>query len=65
MSSNDFAIANIGQAKRLFSFDPRKDTDADGMPDWWEGLHELTGADADKDGDGTPNLLEFLNGTAP
>lgn len=66
----DYAIANIGQAKHLFSFDPYRDSDADGLPDWWEDLYGLnkndeTDADADKDGDGVSNLQEFLNGTAP
>ena len=29
----DYAIANIGQAKCLFSFDPEKDSDGDGLTD--------------------------------
>jgi hypothetical protein len=66
----DYAIANIGQAKHLFNFDPYKDSDADGMPDWWEdryGLNKANAADADTDadGDGVSNLQEFLSGTDP
>ena len=46
------------------------DTDGDGMPDWWEELHQLNklvSADAaqDADGDGQSNLAEFLSGTDP
>lgn len=63
-NTNDFAIANIGQVKNLFSFDPGRDSDADGLPDWWES--QYGGSDtsmdpvADPDGDGKPNLYEYL-----
>jgi subtilisin family serine protease len=44
------------------------DTDSDGLPDWWEGEH-FTGltenAAGDDDGDGFPNLDEFLAATGP
>ena len=33
---NDYAIANIGQLKNLFAWDITKDSDGDGIPDWWE-----------------------------
>jgi subtilisin family serine protease len=44
------------------------DTDADGLPDWWEsenlgGLAQPAGGDAD--GDGFTNLDEFLSATHP
>jgi hypothetical protein len=47
--------------------EPRKDSDADGMPDAWEGSHKLNPndpADAgqDRDGDGYTNIEEYLNG---
>jgi hypothetical protein len=45
------------------------DTDADGMPDAWEGRHGLDPAAADAsrdaDGDGFANLEEFQFGTSP
>lgn len=46
------------------------DTDADGLPNWWEdqfGLSKTNAADAalDLDGDGASNLHEFLSGTKP
>ncbi len=49
------------------------DSDADGLPDWWEDLNGLDssssvgddGADGDKDGDGMSNMDEFRAGTDP
>lgn len=46
------------------------DTDADGLPNWWEdrfGLSKNNAADAtlDLDGDGASNLNELLAGTRP
>jgi hypothetical protein len=47
-----------------------RDSDGDGMPDWWEikyGLDPNDPSDAarDADGDGYTNLEEYLNGTDP
>jgi len=45
------------------------DSDADGLPDWWEYIHfgSTTGGapGADPDGDGLTNLEEYENGTDP
>ncbi len=69
--AQDFAIANIGQLKYLFSFyfGTLLDSDGDGMPDWWELLYfgSATGALAadDPDGDGLTNLEEYQFGSNP
>ena len=34
--ANNYAAANIGQAKNLFAFDVTADADHNGLPDWWE-----------------------------
>lgn len=55
------------------TYDPSevmKDTDGDGMPDWWEIKHGFDPNDPsdgaqDADGDGYTNLEEYLNGTDP
>ena len=49
---------------------PIIDTDADGMPDFWEAQYGLNSqnaddANSDLDGDGINALSEFNNGTAP
>jgi hypothetical protein len=35
LTANDFAIANIGQTKQLFSFDVTASSAGNGIPDWW------------------------------
>lgn len=68
-NTNDFAAVNIGQVKNLFSFDPAKDSDADGLPNWWENHYggSITSMDpaADPDSDGKPNLYEYLHNETP
>ena len=62
----DFAAANLGQVKNVFSFDP--DGDGDGLLDWWEMLHfgNLNhSASVDDDLDGLTNAQEFAAGTDP
>ena len=45
------------------------DTDGDGMPDWWEDLHNLSkytdDRNGDPDGDNVANLDEYKNGMDP
>jgi len=66
LSSQD----NIGGWKPLRVDRCPPDGDQDGMPDSWERRHDLDPADAndqtqDSDGDGFPNLEEYVNGTHP
>jgi hypothetical protein len=61
-------ITSLAQGALPVSFD--KDTDGDGIPDWWEddnGFAKTDKADAalDGDGDGLTNLQEYLKATDP
>jgi len=66
---NDYAMANIGQVKNLFSFDLNAlDSDHDGLLDDWEMKYfgNLShGSNEDFDGDGLMNLEEYQLGTDP
>ncbi|MBM3860338.1 MAG: sugar-binding protein [Verrucomicrobia bacterium] len=71
---NDYALANIGQMKNVFSFDAAwwmtLDSDEDGMPDWWEVMNGFdpfneNDADEDADGDGSTNYDEYAAATNP
>lgn len=70
-TADDFAVANIGQLKNLFRFDPGLDSDDDGIPDGVEGPGDTDGDgtpdshDLDSDDDGVTDLIEKLNGTNP
>ena len=71
---DDYAAANIGQLKYLFSFDLRRDTDGDGITDLFEiaagtdptvsdALTDAPPADPnDLDSDGIPNAWEQAHG---
>lgn len=70
--SENYAPANLGQLKLVFSFDLAAaiDTDGDQLPDWWElsyGFDPYTpiAGGADFDQDGVPDLAEFLSGKHP
>jgi hypothetical protein len=67
---NDFALATIGQAKFLFSFDPGTDVDGDYIASGWEaafGMNPRDPSDAlgDLDHDGLSNADEYFSGTNP
>jgi hypothetical protein len=40
-SANDYAVANIGQLKYLFSFDVEYSSTGSPIPDWWLDLYDL------------------------
>jgi hypothetical protein len=40
-SANDYAAANVGQLKYLFSFDPDYSATGDSIPDWWKNLYQI------------------------
>lgn len=71
--AENYAPANIGQLKLVFSFDLNGfDTDLDGLPSAWELAHGFNPADssdgsgtADADGDGLTNFQEFQQGSNP
>jgi RHS repeat-associated protein len=66
--ANDFALANVGQVKFLFSIDFDRDSDGDGIPDGWESLNgfdplDATDTSGDTDGDGLSDMAEIWWGT--
>lgn len=68
VSGNTPFIAYMGPMTNILH--PGRDTDGDGMPDWWEHLNfagDPTGGNAseDYDGDGQAALNEYIAGTDP
>lgn len=69
----NYAPANIGQVKILFSFDvsgfsapdPFGDSNGNGLPNGYEGTLGGTGPIGDNDGDGLSNLTEYLQDSNP
>ena len=66
----NYAPANLGQLKMIFSFDASQDTDSDGIPDWWETLYGLNPhdpADAGQTaaGGGMTNAQHYQGGSNP
>ena len=65
-------ITNVNQVGGYpeYKGTPYKDTDSDGMPDWWEEKHGLNPNDpadthGDINGDGYTNIEKFINGIDP
>jgi hypothetical protein len=67
--AENYAPANIGQLKMVFSFDLKRDGDGDIMTDWWEhkfGLDpSVANGSGDSDGDGITNVEEYGMQTNP
>jgi len=65
----DYALANIGQLKNLFSFSLTNDFDSDSLYDWWEmywfGNTNSYGGTDDPDSDGLSNLGEYMAKCCP
>jgi hypothetical protein len=64
-NQENHALANLGQLKNLFNFDPAADTDNDGIPDMREIVLGLDHENFDSDFDQMPDGWELANGTNP
>ena len=66
--ANDYAMANIGQVKFLFSFDLNISSDGSGIPDWWKNDF-FPGTTVDPGGysagNGLTNLENYQDGINP
>jgi hypothetical protein len=68
LTSNDYAVANIGQVKNLFSFDLTYSTDSSGVPAWWEDTFfpgETFNPTGISSSDGLTNIENYLDGINP
>jgi uncharacterized repeat protein (TIGR01451 family) len=72
-SQTDPNLANNIDSQVTVGLGPIFDSDGDGMENWWEDLHGLNpfssagsdGANGDPDGDGVPNVDEYIADTDP
>jgi hypothetical protein len=65
---DDYALANLGQLKYLFSFDVTHSSSSDGIPDWWAHKYfpgQTISPTADPSGDGLTNYQNYEDGTNP
>ena len=69
LEKDNYTKITFARVEEAWLMNPDNDSDNDGMPDAWEILHGLNAAThdalSDNDGDGTPNLDEYLAGTDP
>lgn len=70
IANNGNLYINDRSSDTLTAYNIETDTDADGLPDWWERLHHLHIANpedalADADNDSLNNLSEFNHNTHP
>ena len=71
-TTNDYAIANIGQLKILFAWDITYSSAGDGIPDWWRleyfgttNINSYTCATCVYGNAGVDNLTAYLEGLDP
>ena len=66
--NSDYQLANLGQLKSLFNFDLTLDSDANGLPDWWELQyfgHLGNDPNSSPDGNGFTLIQDYLGGADP
>lgn len=60
--------ARTGLIEVIYAAGTIYDSSGNGIPDWWEQFHfpgQTVDPNADTDGDGTSNVMEYLAGTNP
>ena len=68
LAAKDFAVANQGQLKYLFSFDATLSSDGSGIPDWWEKDFfpgQIVNPNGYSFNDGLTNIQNYLDGINP